>query len=398
MRAGLQQQIAPPTVKNTMDVSAAPTAGAVAKAVDSNAGPKVDFRSLIGNSNSDISRERAAKKAGDFSGAKTEDEFFKMLGDRANPTTPPKNKLDKDDFLKLFVAQMKYQNPLNPDDSAQMAAQLAQFNGLEQMLNVNKTLEEMKKVQETNRSVSMLDYIGKEVSMDGGKLRLQNGSISDVNFNIANPVAEAMLEVRDGAGAVVAKKGLGALNSGDHPLEWDGKGVDGKSINDGVYSFAVIGKGMDGADVAVDLKTKVKITGVDLKDVGGSFYTDVGKVKINEVSSVGTPGFVKAAAKKPGADNTTGTNGAETNANADQGKPGQTNTRPDSPPTASAIPAVSDTATGVDRPTDKISSPGSEQPAVPVVTMAGNEPQNAQSTLNTPQDMWPSAKNQVVQR
>ena len=294
MRAQLQQQIAPPTVKNSMDLSSAPVKSSD-RAVDSNAAPKADFRALLGNSNSEIARERAAKKAGDFSGAKTEEEFFKMLSDRANPTTAPKNKLDKDDFLKLFVAQMKYQNPLNPDDSSQMAAQLAQFNGLEQMLNVNKTLEEMKKAQEVSRAVGMLDYIGKEVSMDGGKVRLDQGKVNDTTFTVGAPIAEATLEVRDGAGAVVAKKALGPMNPGDHALDWDGKDVSGKQINDGVYSFSIIGRGMDGSDVAVDLKTKVKITGVDLKETGGSFFTEVGKVKVQDVNSVGIAGYARAA-------------------------------------------------------------------------------------------------------
>jgi flagellar basal-body rod modification protein FlgD len=294
MRAQLQQQIAPPTVKNSMDLSSAPVTSSD-KALDSNAPPKADFRSLLGNSNSEIARERAAKKAGDFSGAKTEEEFFKMLSDRANPTTAPKNKLDKDDFLKLFVAQMKYQNPLNPDDSSQMAAQLAQFNGLEQMLNVNKTLEEMKKAQEVGRAVGMLDYIGKEVSMDGGKVRLDQGKVNDTTFTVGSPIAEATLEVRDGAGAVVAKKSLGPINPGDHALDWDGKDATGKQINDGVYSFSIIGRGMDGSDVAVDLKTKVKITGVDLKETGGSFFTEVGKVKVQDVNSVGIAGYARAA-------------------------------------------------------------------------------------------------------
>jgi flagellar hook assembly protein FlgD len=60
--------------------------------------------------------------------------------------TPPNSKtkrndaLGKEEFLKLLVAQMKNQDPLNPMDGQQMAAQLAQFSSVEQLINANDTL------------------------------------------------------------------------------------------------------------------------------------------------------------------------------------------------------------------------------------------------------------------
>lgn len=53
----------------------------------------------------------------------------------------PGGKLGKDEFLKLLVAQMKNQDPLNPMDGQQMAAQLAQFSSVEQLVTANETLE-----------------------------------------------------------------------------------------------------------------------------------------------------------------------------------------------------------------------------------------------------------------
>ncbi|MBQ9567754.1 MAG: hypothetical protein IJR31_06740, partial [Lachnospiraceae bacterium] len=46
-----------------------------------------------------------------------------------------KNDLDKQAFLKLLVAQMKYQDPMQPTDNTEYVSQLAQFSSLEAMNN-----------------------------------------------------------------------------------------------------------------------------------------------------------------------------------------------------------------------------------------------------------------------
>lgn len=64
--------------------------------------------------------------------------------------TKPPDKLsaDKSTFLKLLVAQLQYQNPLNPADGVQFVTQLAQFTSLEQSTQMSQDLAAIRAVLE----------------------------------------------------------------------------------------------------------------------------------------------------------------------------------------------------------------------------------------------------------
>lgn len=289
MSGKLQARIAPLSTSGNRTYNPADTAVPTDKAAD-----QVEFHKLLQNSNADVARERMAKKSGDLSAAKTDEEFRKMLADKSNPQRAPKNTLGKDDFMKLFIAQMQTQDPLNPQDATQMSAQMAQFNSLEQMMNLNKTMENLLKGQATDRAVSMVNYVGKEVDVGNGLLKWDKNKLTKSTFEIGQPLANATVEVRDGSGLVVSQEDLGNLMPGEHNVKWSGKMKDGNIANPGVYNFSIIGKTTDGQDVAVPIKTKVKVTGIDLQSEGGSFFTEVGKIEIKDIASVGLQGFDEA--------------------------------------------------------------------------------------------------------
>ena len=69
------------------------------------------------------------------------------------------NELGKDAFLKLLIAELSNQDPLNPMSDREFIAQMAQFSSLEQMTNLNKTLESMAKLD----TYSAVNYVGKTV-------------------------------------------------------------------------------------------------------------------------------------------------------------------------------------------------------------------------------------------
>jgi flagellar basal-body rod modification protein FlgD len=92
---------------------------------------------------------------------------------------------DKDMFLQLLVAQMKYQDPSNPADSTQFLTQTAQFTSLEKMEAIADQTMQMVGLQAAFGASAML---GQQVSYLGANGRVETGTVDSVRFEVNGPV------------------------------------------------------------------------------------------------------------------------------------------------------------------------------------------------------------------
>ena len=105
-------------------------------------------------------------------------------------TTSVTNKtqsLGKDDFLKLLVTQLRYQDPMKPMDDTQFIAQMAQFSSLEQMQNMNTSIETTQATAMIGKSVNWTDDAGQEQSGLVKSVAINNGQ---VNLTIGDQLVE----------------------------------------------------------------------------------------------------------------------------------------------------------------------------------------------------------------
>ena len=72
--------------------------------------------------------------------------------------------MDRDAFLSLLITQLQNQDPLNPTDSTEFTAQLAQFSSLEQLGNVNENLKQLQDFQASINNSQAVSLIGKEIT------------------------------------------------------------------------------------------------------------------------------------------------------------------------------------------------------------------------------------------
>jgi flagellar basal-body rod modification protein FlgD len=94
----------------------------------------------------------------------------------ANGSRTVKSELGKNDFLKLLVTQMRYQDPLKPMEDKEFIAQLAQFSSLEQMMNVGQTTSLNWGVSLLGKQVNATDADGYPVSGVAKSIRLVDGT------------------------------------------------------------------------------------------------------------------------------------------------------------------------------------------------------------------------------
>lgn len=92
--------------------------------------------------------------------------------------------LGKDDFLKLLVAQLQHQDPMNPMQDREFITQLAQFNALEQMQQMNKTIESFAATQDVIVAAGLL---GKTVEYIDATGAVATGQVSRVAWDTGTP-------------------------------------------------------------------------------------------------------------------------------------------------------------------------------------------------------------------
>lgn len=113
------------------------------------------------------------------------------------PTFEERSSLGKDDFLKLLVAQLRHQDPLEPMQDREFIAQTAQFSSLEQMTNLNATMTALAHFQLYNSISSHAHLIGKQVDwveVQDGIQFTGSGTVKSVSFING----EAILDLADG--------------------------------------------------------------------------------------------------------------------------------------------------------------------------------------------------------
>jgi len=109
------------------------------------------------------------------------------IGTILNPVdsnTTRKNTIDQNDFIKLFLSQLQFQDPLEPVDNREFLAQLAQFSNLEQTRQTSQNTEGLLVM---NSSAQALGLLNRTVEI-AGQGAATVGAVTAVKFTNSGPV------------------------------------------------------------------------------------------------------------------------------------------------------------------------------------------------------------------
>lgn len=177
--------------------------------------------------------------------------------------------LGKEDFLTLLVAQLQNQDPLNPDDPTEFTAQLAQYSSLEQLVNLNESVEALAASNQTSDQISAMELIGKDVAYEGAEFEFTGDPVV-IGYQLDGAASSVIVTIQNENGDTVSTLTPSDLTAGNHFIEWDGLDSDGNLLADGQYEISVLASAGEGESVTATALVQSEVIGVESDTDGGS--------------------------------------------------------------------------------------------------------------------------------
>jgi len=203
----------------------------------------------------------------------------------------------QNNFMKMLVAQMQNQNPLNPMDNAQFASQLAQMSQLQGIENMRASIDSFVTQVSNARLLDQASMIGRDVLAASSSIVWDGSNPVNFGVNSDSVLSSAILRIKSSDGRVVDEIALGNLGPSIKALSWDGTSSDGTLARSGGYVVSVEGLAFDGKTVKGNVLTNATVEGVQRSGASvqirlsdGRVVSDTQIVQIGHAVS-GTPGI-----------------------------------------------------------------------------------------------------------
>ena len=178
----------------------------------------------------------------------------------AAKATGTSSTLGKDDFLKLLLTEMQYQDPTQPMDTDKILSQTSQLATLESADNTNKALSALSASLQSSQQLSTVSAIGKVADL-GNDTITTKGDGTSVDFPIYFPsnVANGVATITDSNGNKINTINIAQNSAGTYSFTWDGKDSTGQVAAKGDYHVNATYTDTNGASKA----TKVGVYPID---------------------------------------------------------------------------------------------------------------------------------------
>lgn len=204
-----------------------------------------------------------------------------------DPTTAAANKdkstLGKDDFLKLLLLELKYQDPTSPMDSEKILSQTSQLATLESTENTNKALETLAASLTSSMQYSGISAIGKMADTGSNAIVKEKGESATFEIYFPEKVASGSVNILDSSGKVLRSISIAETEAGTAQYKWDGKDNGGTALEEGIYYVESTYTKTDGTSATARVGRypieSIKFEGGTTYAKLGSSYVDFSTIK-----------------------------------------------------------------------------------------------------------------------
>ncbi|MGE0388344.1 MAG: flagellar hook assembly protein FlgD [Gammaproteobacteria bacterium] len=173
------------------------------------------------------------------------------------------NKLGQDAFLKLMMAQLKNQSPLDPADSKNFLSQLAQFSTVSGIEGLQSSFSSLASAMQSNQALQASTLVGRSVLAPASAVELgADGARGAVELPAAS--SQTTVGIYDASGQLVKRLDLGAQNAGVVPFTWTGLADSGEQLAAGTYRIRAEMIGQDGT-FALSTYAQAKVQSVSVR-------------------------------------------------------------------------------------------------------------------------------------
>jgi len=186
----------------------------------------------------------------------------------------------KDEFLKLFMAQLQNQDPLSPKDGSDMVAQLAQFSSVEQAQQTNQQLAALTATESSTANASLSSLVGRQCSATVGDVNVEDPSkIPPINVSSSSPINGASIVIKDSTGKEIRR-----IPTTGGTVQWDGRDASGALVQPGAYNVSVDG---GTSTNTVNAVWQDRISSVELGSTGSRLKMDGITISPSSITSIG---------------------------------------------------------------------------------------------------------------
>ncbi|WP_367607249.1 flagellar hook assembly protein FlgD [Legionella sp. W05-934-2] len=202
--------------------------------------------------------------------------------------TEQKKELGQDDFLRLMIAQVQNQDPMDPKTNGDFMAQMAQFSTTDGIGKMQKSLANLAGSLQSAHALQATALVGKKVMVNSDKFALPEEGETQAMVQVPSGITDMKATIYNDKGEIVRQISLGSTSEAEMAINWDGMDNSGVRQKAGTYRIAVTGSYL-GKGVALNTMTKASVDSVSIGQNGEGVRLNIagiGSVSLDDVREI----------------------------------------------------------------------------------------------------------------